>query len=604
MPTGSERLVLAACDELAGHGSGFILASVIAGKTGMGPGAVQVCLRGLDRDGFIDLVPLDNGDLAASVTPKGRQELAKDEGDVRRPIPKPTEPSPIKVVPKGLKSFDKDEAELFIKLLPDYEGEAKLPNSIAFWKAGIEGRDADRGFRIGVIYGPSGSGKSSFVKAGLLPRLGDHITAIYLQSTAGETEARLLGGLRKRCPDLPESLRLAEALAALHDGNGLPQGKKILLILDQFEQLLVAWNGDRDAEWVSALQCCDGERVQALLLMRDEYLPATISLLEELGRDFKFDTDRNARRYDAFTRGHAREILVAYGRGSKQIQANPSPEQERFLKAALEGLQSYGRYLPVRLALFAQVFQERSWTRKELELVGGVEGIVVRFLEETFESQYADPRYRRHQKAVQSVLKALLPEGVTDIKGHKRSYGELLEVSEYAARPERFEDLISILDGELHLVTPTNTEGEDDGPPRPGESSYQLTHEFVVPSIQDWLTRRQQETRRGRAELRLSQLTARQNWMDNPFVPAGTMELLLIKWHTRHSVLNPNERRFLEDSFKPFSLAIAFSSKIQNIAIKSVFYAFHGVRIAIVLVVAAFTVLYIADRYLHFLPRK
>ena len=52
-----------------------------------------------------------------------------------------------------------------------------LPDSIRFWKRRIEETDADNTFSVGLIYGPSGCGKSSLVKAGLLPRLAEHIRA-------------------------------------------------------------------------------------------------------------------------------------------------------------------------------------------------------------------------------------------------------------------------------------------------------------------------------------------------------------------------------------------------------------------------------------------
>ena len=64
-----------------------------------------------------------------------------------------------------------------------------------------------------------------------------------------------------------------------------------------------------------------------------------------------------------------------------------------------------------------------------------------------------------HQKAAQAVLKALLPETGTDIKGQMRSRQELLEASGYANRPRDFDDLIRILDPELRLITPTDPEG-------------------------------------------------------------------------------------------------------------------------------------------------
>ncbi|HVA45075.1 MAG TPA: formylglycine-generating enzyme family protein [Pirellulales bacterium] len=40
------------------------------------------------------------------------------------------------------------------------------------------------------------------------------------------------------------------------------------------------------------------------------------------------------------------------------------------------------------------------------------------------------------------------------------------------------------------------------------QNSYQLTHDYLVPSLRDWLTRKQRETRRGRAELRLAERAA------------------------------------------------------------------------------------------------
>ena len=41
-----------------------------------------------------------------------------------------------------------------------------------------------------------------------------------------------------------------------------------------------------------------------------------------------------------------------------------------------------------------------------------------------------------------------------------------------------------------------------------GHKYYQLTHDYLVPSLRDWLTRKQRETRRGRAELRLADRAA------------------------------------------------------------------------------------------------
>src|SRR5262249_3609327 len=41
-----------------------------------------------------------------------------------------------------------------------------------------------------------------------------------------------------------------------------------------------------------------------------------------------------------------------------------------------------------------------------------------------------------------------------------------------------------------------------------GEKYYQLTHDYLVPALRRWLTQKQRETRRGRAELRLAERAA------------------------------------------------------------------------------------------------
>jgi formylglycine-generating enzyme required for sulfatase activity len=65
------------------------------------------------------------------------------------------------------------------------------------------------------------------------------------------------------------------------------------------------------------------------------------------------------------------------------------------------------------------------------------------------------------------------------------------------------------MDGALRLITPTDPEGfRSDSGSDSGSKFYQLTHDYLVPSLREWLTRKQKETRTGRAELRLAELAA------------------------------------------------------------------------------------------------
>src|SRR5205823_2851317 len=97
-----------------------------------------------------------------------------------------------------------------------------------------------------------------------------------------------------------------------------------------------------------------------------------------------------------------------------------------------------------------------------------------------------------------------------DIKGQVRSESELRDASGYASRPRDFDDLVRILDQELRLITPADPEGTSSEDPlaREGQRYYQLTHDYLVHSLRDWLAHKQRATRRGRAELRLAERAA------------------------------------------------------------------------------------------------
>jgi eukaryotic-like serine/threonine-protein kinase len=463
------------------------------------------------------------------------------------PVPPTPDSRPVHIVPKGLRSFDAQDADSFLELLPGARDRDGLPESLRFWKARIEETDPDRTFSVGLLYGPSGCGKSSLVKAGLLPRLSDRVAAVYVEATADETEARLLRGLRRHGVGLPSpNAGLAETLTAFRRARPAA-GAKVLIVLDQFEQWLHARPAQPDGELVRALRQCDGERLQALLLVRDDFWMAATRFMDEL--EVPLLQGKNSAAVDLFDLRHARKVLTALGRAYGALPESPqelSREQAQFLDRAVAGLARDGQVIPVHLTLFAEMVKGRPWTRATLREVGGTEGVGVAFLEEAFHSRAAHPRHRLHREAARAVLKALLPEQGTDIKGHMRSYRELLAVSGYAARPRDFDELLGLLDGDLRLVTPTEPEGLDSGGPGPaGERYYQLTHDYLVPSMREWLTRQQKATRRGRAELRLAERAAAWGARPEPRnLPTG-WEWLTVWLFTRRRDWTPPERRMM-----------------------------------------------------------
>jgi formylglycine-generating enzyme required for sulfatase activity/tRNA A-37 threonylcarbamoyl transferase component Bud32 len=434
------------------------------------------------------------------------------------------------VVPRGLRSFGERDAGFFLDLLPGPRDRDGLPECVAFWKNRLECVDADETFAVGLLYGPSGCGKSSLVKAGLLPRLAKSVHVVFVEATPDRTELQLLRLLHKSFPSLPPDLDLPAMFEQLRRGRGLLGGRKLVVVLDQFEQWLHRRPDDACHDLTDALRQCDGARVQALLLVRDDFWLPVSRFMRDL--EVPVEEGTNSALVDLFNSRHARKVLAELGRAYGRLPASPSEplsaDQSAFLDRAVAELAQDDKVIAVRLALFAEMVKEKPWTPDTLRRLGGVQGIGAAFLEETFSAPSAPASHRHHQQAARAVLEALLPAPGAGLKGPRRSWQELREVSGYAQQPTDFADLLRILDQELRLVTPVSTEVDGDStgdsstrwltvgaadastsstaaPGRLARSSFQLTHDYLVPALRDWLSRKRRETRRGRAELRLAE---------------------------------------------------------------------------------------------------
>ena len=464
----------------------------------------RICLKCLQKrrtDRYLSTAELQE-DLGCWLGEKDGSEKKDDEKAKPR------------LVPKGLRCFDEHDADFFLDILPGPRDRNGLPESIRFWKTRIEETDANRTFAVGLIYGPSGCGKSSLVRAGLLPRLASHVIPICIEATAAETELRLIRQLQRHCPEMPEDLELPEAIEGLRAGRWTGPGQKVVLVLDQFEQFLHGQGGEVTGPLLQALRHCDGGRVQCVVLVRDDFWLATSRFMRAL--EIELVEGRNMALVDLFDLAHARKVLTQFGIAYGRLPEEPSElttDQEAFVEQAVGELATDEKTVCVRLALFADLFKGRAWDDSELKKVGGSEGLGAVFLEETFSAATAPVAHRHHQRAAQGVLRALLPDTETSIKGGMRSRGELLDAAGYANREQGFAALLNILDSELRLITPTDPAGIDGGNDTDASDDtdqryYQLTHDYLVPSLREWLTRKQRETRKGRAELRLAERAA------------------------------------------------------------------------------------------------
>lgn len=466
-----------------------------------------------------------------------------------------TESRRIAVLPRGLRPFDAADADFFPILLPGARDRDGVPESICFWQRRIEERNPQKTFRVGVLLGPSGSGKSSLVRAGLIPRLDPAVATLVIEARPEDFESHLLKRLQYMFPELWQCETLREAIMAVRQRRVLAQDQKLLLVIDQFEQYLHRPVEPRNDDLLDALRQCDGETVQTMLLVRDDFTLVLARFMDELEEPLL--QNRNFATVDRFGTDHAGHVLTAFGRAYGTLRDELTVDQQRFLQSVVEELAEDGQLVPVRLALFADIVKDRPWTPATLRALGGARGVGVKFLEERIAGPAANPVLRIHHRLIQTLLAELLPADGELIKARARTRAELIARSSGLATADIVDRTLALLDSELRLVTPRGIRSTEDssGTSDSGsvhEPAYQLTHDFMVPAIRTWLEVEERATHAGRARARLRELA--QSWQAHPEprrLPS-IGEWLSIRWLTRRHGWTPTEGRMMHVAARRF----------------------------------------------------
>jgi eukaryotic-like serine/threonine-protein kinase len=118
----------------------------------------------------------------------------------------------VAVVPHGLRPFDTTDADFFRYLLPGARNRDGVPESILFWVNRIVSRNEGQTFRNGVLMGPSGSGKSSLMRAGVLPLVDKEVLSVYLEAKPESLEKDLAKQIRQHFAFLGGKESLQETL--------------------------------------------------------------------------------------------------------------------------------------------------------------------------------------------------------------------------------------------------------------------------------------------------------------------------------------------------------------------------------------------------------
>jgi WD40 repeat protein/DNA-binding SARP family transcriptional activator len=390
---------------------------------------------------------------------------------------------------KGLAAFDVDDADVFF-------GRERLVAEMVARLAGAS--------LLGIV-GPSGSGKSSVLRAGLLPALAHDV----LPGSSGWAIALLRPGAHPR-----QALGRAVAEA--------PAAGRLVIAVDQFEELFTACRDEGErAAFADALVAAvrdPSRRPLVLIALRADFYGRCASypeLWRMLGANH---VPVGPMRRD--------ELRRAIESPAARAGLHADPELADALIADVDGEPGA---LPLLSTALLELWQERDGRRLRLsayEHAGGVRGAVARLAERTYER--LDPAQQAGARAI-LVRMAGVGEGEAVVRRR-------VPLAELERLPDGAEVLAALADGRLVTV---------------GDEEAEVAHEALLrewPRLRGWLEE-DAEGRRLHHHLGVAAREWNARGRDPGELYRGARLAAALDWSAAHDPeLDAVERAFIDDS--------------------------------------------------------
>jgi WD40 repeat protein/DNA-binding SARP family transcriptional activator len=428
-------------------------------------------------------------------------------------VAEPPDPSEPEICPfRGLAPFDAAHAEYFF-------GRERL---VAELVARLVGST------LLAVVGPSGSGKSSAVRAGLLPALADRVvpgSERWRRVVMRPGERPLAELSRTLAHAVPETGHEDAAPWVADALERLPAGERLVLAVDQFEEAFVTCRDEVEREaFLDALvegAADPDERLVVVLAIRADFY------------------GRCAEHGDLSTLVSANQVLVGPMRRDELRRAIELPArtaglrtEPRLVSALIGDVAGEPGGLPLLSAALLELWQRRdgrTLRHSAYERTGGVEGAVARLAEDAYQRLSGDERRRARPMLLR-------------LAGDDEEAGAL--VRRRVALDELEVDRDPDAAGALAVLTESRLLTVDEG-------TVEVAHEALLrewPRLRSWLA----EDAEGR-RLHHHLIGASQEWRDSERDPAehyrGARLAAALDWAAEHDPeLNQLEREFLDES--------------------------------------------------------
>jgi formylglycine-generating enzyme required for sulfatase activity len=315
--------------------------------------------------------------------------------------------------------------------------------------------------RLVLLYGMSGTGKTSLINAGLIPAArsqGFTCTSTRLIQNPSEALRAAINASLGQSGLLPDDVRFEQFMPRLMLRSGL----KLLLVFDQFEELFIHHGDQVVADFVSELGGLYNNpllQVKFLLSIREDYLP----LVSGLDRYIP-DVFHNYMRLHSLTEEQALDAIV------KPAELHGVSYEPGLARNIVSDLTFGGIEAPQLQIVCDQLFElavEGVISSQAYSGLGGARGIL---------SNYTSEVLRRFASEKRPLVSNLLKHLVT-VHGTKDNVTLETLAHRFQSDPEDIRNVIESLI-RYRLLRPVDTLTG---------STFELAHDYLAEEIRSWM---------------------------------------------------------------------------------------------------------------------
>ncbi len=321
-------------------------------------------------------------------------------------------------------------------------------------------------FRFGVLWGESGCGKTSLLRAGLVPQLrNEKFLPLYIGKPTKEPREAIRAALKRESAELGE--RVDEDLKQLLR-TAAPKGKKVIILFDQFEEFFLTNRTPRSRasfiKWLGEAVADEDLPVAFLVGIRADFGLRLHDLAEHIPEPTSTHSTYKLENFDA---ERAKQIFVA------AAKADAIPFEPALIEAVVSDLETEEFIRPAELQIVGTRLKRKNVLNlNRYELLGRARGILSSYIGDEIKQSASEQAARlvlRLMCADAVDTKSPTDLGLDDILRGMGGSGQAAG----ATLPGRPEDVQAILNQFVAARILIHTD----------DDKYNLVHDYLAPYV-------------------------------------------------------------------------------------------------------------------------